>query len=41
MTPRERTAQWLRYFHACMTPESRLGALRGAANDEYTRERAW
>lgn len=33
MTPPERTAEWLRYYRAQMSPESRLGALRGALRD--------
>ena len=28
-----RLADWLRYFAACRSPESRLGALRGAQRD--------
>lgn len=33
MTPHQRRDEWLRYWSSCLTPESRLGALRGALRD--------
>ena len=33
MTKRERALEWARNYKACLSPESKMGALRGASRD--------